>query len=268
MTYPNYPSDVVKDTLKNTRKYAGDPHALLIAYVLSSIKELLDEDKDLWGAKVPTEILDRYIDSCYDDFMNAAYMGTTIKIEGNGYRVRKIKDLSIEKARQMFSFPTEDDYSIICAEGVFDVRKKVAQTHQEQSDSYKINRFYFWKVMAYANGTDEQWDKLTDMEIAMFCWAMWIKKLPYSAVVNDDMIQEWWEHEYEYFELPLDEIKGCFATEICDSNKLNTYFAFDYYKVKEWNNSHNVKSEAEKLSDMEAYDNWYNTLSKRFIRKQ
>ena len=72
MTYPNYPSDVVKDMLKNTRKYAGDPHALLIAYVLSSIKELLDEDEDLWGAKVPTEILDRYIDSCYDDFMKTA----------------------------------------------------------------------------------------------------------------------------------------------------------------------------------------------------
>ena len=266
MKYPNYPSDTLNELAENPRPHANDPYALLIAYVLSSIKELLDEEQGLWGAKIPTEILDRYVDCCYTDFVNAAYEGDTIKINGNGFRIRHIKDFDINKARDIFNFPVEGDYSIIDKNGIVNVGKRVSQTHQEQSETYKINRFYFWKVVSFAKGTDEQWEQLTDMEIAMFCWAMWIKKLPYSTIVNDDMIQQWWEREYEYFEIPLEEIKSCMVTELIDSHKLNTYFAFDYYKVKEWNNNHNTKSKVEKLSDMEAYDNWYKTYSTFFTR--
>ena len=267
MKYPTFTKEILEDLLNNPRTYANDPYMLLIAYVLSSICELLDEEEDLWGGKVPIEILDRYIDSCYKDFVNAAYEGDTIRISNMGFRIKKIKNLDINKARKMFNFEIDGDYYIINPNGILDVRKKVAQTHQEQSDSYKINRFYFWKVMMYAKGTDEQWDQLTDMEIAMFCWAMWIRDLSYSTIVNDDMIHEWWEREYEYFELPLDDIKSCMVTELVDTNKLNTYFAFDYYKVKSWNDKHNQKSTAERLSDMEAYSNWYNNLSKQFCRK-
>lgn len=267
MKYPTLPSDTLTSLLKDTRTYANDPYMLLTAYVISSIGELLDDEEEVWGARIPTEILNRYIDSCYMDFVNAAVEGDTIRINNTGFRVKKIKNLDINKAREMFDFPTDGDYSIIDENGILDVRKKVSQTHKEQSEAYNINRFYFWKVMMYAKGTDDQWNLLTDMEIAMFCWAVWVKNLPYSTIVNDDMVQEWWEREYEYFELPLDQIKSCLVTELVDDNKLNTYFAFDYYKVKAWNEDHNQKSTAERLSDMEAYDNWYNNLSTYFCRK-
>lgn len=269
MKYSNYTSYELREIVTDPRAIANNPHKLLVSFVVNSIYDELIQDEEITfpdEARVPTMVLDKYVEDCIEDFIASAEKGDTIRIRNQGFRIRKFNSFHKDRASDAFNFPVDNENSIITGNGIFDVETKVSSSHEEKSKSYDANRFFFWKVMSLSQ-TDEGYDKLTDMEVAVYCWAIWIKEQPLDVFIDEDKIKKWWQKYYDYFQIPLDDIISCMNPDMKAANKTNTYFLFDGNLVDAWNKKHSQQSMTGDLQDLKAYNDWYANISKDFCRK-
>lgn len=270
MDYNSYTEEELKIILYEPREIAKEPYKLLTSFIFNSVIEAFfgehvdEEGFTPWGLQLPSKTLFRFINDCIVDFKSAAENDDTIKINGQGFTIRKHSEIDYNKVLDIFSW-NKDGLTTITKEGIKNIECSSPQTYEEKKVMYADNRLYYWKVMVQGF-TDEGYDKLTDMEVAMYCWAMWIRDIPMSATVNDDMVKEWWKQEYSYFELPLKEVISCFCDETIKNN-MNTPCIFSAEKIRKWNQSHKVKSVIDNINKEEAEYKWYTDVAITLMRK-
>lgn len=268
MKYQNFHPTKLQDIIDNPQDYSKDNYMLYVSYVIDNLQSLLlsdDEEEQIWGMKIPVKTIRKFLNHCLEDFIECGNSDEPIIIKGHSYSLRKFQSVNLRKLQDTFDFPTEDNMAVISKTGVFNTRYSASSSMEERKESYDGNRFLFWKVVLAAQ-TDEGWDSLSDMEIAVFMWGEMIRKLPFKTIVNSKMIRQWWEENYEYLAIPLKDIEECLDAEMCETHKLNTFFAFSADKVREWNETHGHSSVADKIGNMEAYDKWTQKLSSKYIR--
>ena len=264
---PYDPSDI--DTLlREPWEVSDQPYKLHAAYALSSLYDLCAPEDDegtldpdsIWGCKVYKKMLDHLVADITTDFNDAATNRKPVKIWGRGYTIRKVNAYDPKRINQIFNFPLKDDAYLITKEGVMDLRGTPlpgAEKYEITRENAKANRSYLRKIILMAEDDDNDgWDKLTDMEAVVYCWAMFYNKHQYDNFTH-------FKKEYkDYLYAPEKEILGCLNEKSSMGERPIGMYAFSYSKVMQWNGEHGQESLADKIPEQEAEDYWYNVALK------
>lgn len=261
MEFRHYTEATLNDMLSDPRQICKDPYALLTAYLLDNLKELAEDE--LWGAEIPCKLVDRMVVDCSTDFKEAGLNGYTVRIQGQGFTIKRINNINWENVPYIFQFEKNGDNYVINKSGVYNIKSEFLDSYDAKREERQRNQTYFHQVMLLASQKDG-WDKLTDMEAAVYCWTVWVHKYDMGHVVTQDNIKSWWGKYYDYFCLPLKEIQSCFDDNIVEQIKYTTLYPFSYRKIAEWNEKNEQESEAVKLNAKTADDYWYNLGLKKY----
>ncbi len=266
----NYqPYDVADiDTLMNEPWEISDrPFMLHAAYALSCLFDIFspeEEDdftpQDMWGATIDKRILDRLVMDMEDDFNDAASNYKPVRIWGKTYSIRKINAYDHKRLHLIFNFPLKNDEYIISKEGVLNLAGPTSEflkPYEVSKDQAKKNRTYLRQIIMLAeDDKNNGWDQLTDMEIVVYCWALF-----YSKKQTDNFVQ--FKKEYKDY-LYADEkgILKCLNEKSTLRQSPIGMYAFSHDKVLEWNKANGQESIADKIPEQQAEDYWYDVAIK------
>lgn len=268
--YEPYSTSDLDVLLHEPWEVSDQPFRLHAAFALNSLCEVCmsegdDEDTeftpdDIWGCKVPKGIIDRLAIEIATDFNDAADHYKPIRIWGKPYSIRKVNAYDRKRLNLIFNFPIEGKDYIITKEGVLnlagpipDALKKYEVTREKAA----LNRTYLRQIIKLAeDDVNNGWDKLTDMEIIIYCWAMF-----YNKHQHDNFIL--FKKEYgDYFYVSEADIISCFNEKATLSQRPTGMYSFSFDKVRDWNVSNHQKSYAIEISKEDADDYWYNVALK------
>ena len=244
------------------------PYLLHAAYALSCLSEALEDESDedaerteIWGKTIPERILKSVLRNVTEGFNDAARHGTRIDVWGRAYSVRKANAYDPKRLGDIFDFPFKDGEYTVTKEGI----KKLADcghgSFQDNKDKLKANKNFLRKVIKLAEDDENGgWDKLTDMEVAVYCWARF-----YHRFQCDNEVQ--FESKYKkHLYVSMDEIHGCIDEHAATKGRLHGMYCFDHEKVMGWNDRNGQLSVINEISDQEAEDYWYEIAIKKSFR--
>ncbi len=262
MAFRRYTEADIDAIVNDTRRVCSDPCKLLTAFLIDNLADLAEED-ELWGSEMPCKIVDKMVVDCAIDFKEASGRGDTIRIRGGGYTVRHADTINWNDVPFILQFRKKGDNYEITKNGVYNINSEFHEDCGKRREESRDNRFYFHKViwLSFQKGG---WEKLTDMEAAMYCWATWVHKFNADHAVTESHIQSWWEKYYNYFCLPLKEVRSCFDDNIAERMQFTTLCPFSHAKVALWNKKHSQESAAEKVDEAISEDDWFQTLRKKY----
>ena len=259
--YKSYEESELDILMNEPWEVSDKPYMLHAAYALSCLHDMLidddeedDEDKSIWGMSVSKNIIDRMVIDIKEDFNDAASNYKQIKIWGRSYAIRKVNSYDRKRLDMIFQFPVNNGEYIINKEGVLNLESESSNdnTYELAVKESQENRTYLRKIIALAeDDKNDGWDKLTDMEIILYCWGLY-----YSKYQNNNFIK--FKDEYkDYFYVNESDIEKCFT----EKSKLRGcpvgMCAFSFSKVQEWNRLNKQKSYASKISKEDADEYWY-----------
>lgn len=257
--------------MKEPWEISDQPFMLHAAFALSTLYDICvpDEEEefspdDLWGCSVPKNILDRLVLDLETDFNDAATKYKPVKIWGKTYSIRKVNSYDRTRLHLIFNFPLVDGEYVITKEGVLDLRGgnpsglSAFEVSKEQSQA---NRTYLRQIIMLAENEKENgWDLLTDMEVIIYCWALFYNKHQF-----DNFLQ--FKNEYkDYLYADDSEILWCLNEKSSLRKQPVGMYAFSKDKVQQWNEANGQPSEAIKIPVQEADDYWYNTALKKTFK--
>lgn len=258
MSYKNYDECDIYTMLNRTREISKDPYKLYVASVLFGLMDMSEDEnvKSPLGLELNTKVVQDLISECKDDFLAAVSSGSKLDINGTAYSVRNAKNVSESKVNDIFNFKDENGKTTIGLQGIFDVTEEEQDFEERKKETYD-NRSFFQKIVFLADNTDDGYDKLTDMEVAAYCWALFHRKnLNYPTGCY--MFSEYFKKYEKYFGLTMIEVEECMVDGFRFPQR---YFDFAADKVRAWNKKHNQESIVDSVDDEEAADYWYNTAS-------
>lgn len=260
------------DTLMNEPWEISDrPFMLHAAYALSCLFDTLtpedDEDfihEDIWGCKIEKKILDRLVKDIADDFNDAATNRKQVCIWGKNYSIRKVNAYDHNRLGLIFDFPIEKGEYTLTKEGVLNLAgstNSALRPYEVTKEQAKINRQYLRQIIMLAeDDANNGWDKLTDMEIVVYCWALFYNK----HQCNNFLL---FKKEYkDYLYVSEREILNCLNEKSTLMQRPEGMYAFSYDKVKAWNQAHGQKSEADIIPISDAEDYWYEKALKKTFK--
>lgn len=260
------------DTLLNEPWEISDqPFMLHAAYALNSLYDIVapedDEEftpEDIWGNMIEKKILDRLVLDIQDDFNDAATNRKPIRIWGKSYTIRKIVAYDPKRLHLIFKFPLKNGEYILTPEGVLNlagVSNPLLKPYEVSREQAQNNRTYLRQIIMLAEDDESNgWDKLTDMEIVVYCWALFYNKYQF-----DNFIQ--FKKEYkDYLYVTDREILDCLNEKSTLRQKPVGMYAFSYDKIQEWNKDHGQISVADKIHASDAEDYWYEVALKKTFR--
>lgn len=256
------------DTLmKEPWEISDKPFMLHAAYALSCLFEVCtpedDEDfspEDMWGCTVPQKILDRLALDIASDFNDAASNYKPVQIWGKTYSIRKVNAYDRKRLHLIFKFPLKNGEYTITKDGIMNLAgivPDVLQKYEVSCEQAKINRTYLRQIIKLAeDDSNNGWDKLTDMEIILYCWALF-----YNKHQCDNLIL--FQKEYkDYIYVNEQDIKFCFNEKASLRQKPVGMYTFSYDKVQKWNEANKQCSKAIQISPQEAENYWYDIALK------
>ncbi len=265
--YKPYDKSDIDTLLKEPWEISDQPFMLHAAYALSSLYDLCapedDEEftpDDIWGCKIEKRILDRLVLDIAADFNDAASNYKPVKIWDKSYSIRKVNAYDRKRLQLIFKFPLENGEYTITKEGVLDLRGITPQTlqpYEVTKEQAQLNRAYLRQIIMLAEDDEHDgWEKLTDMEIIAYCWALFYNKHQYDNFVH-------FKQDYkDYLYASEKEILGCLNEKSSLRGGPIGMYAFSHDKIQQWNQAHNQESEAIKIPISDAEDYWYTVALK------
>lgn len=269
-----YEASDIDILLNEPWEISDSPYRLHAAYALNCLYELCAQDDDddeteasaetIWGTPIAKKTLDRLVEDIRCDFNDAASNRKPIRIWGKPYSIRKINAYDPKRLDLIFDFALENGEYIITKDKILNLQGapnpllKDYTTSQEES---RANRIFLRKVIKLAEDDENDgWDKLTDMEIIVYCWAMY-----YNKHQTDNYIQFTSKYK-DYIYVDKSDIIKCLNQKSALREKPTGMYAFSYDKVMDWNRAHNQISVADKIDTQEAEDYWYDVAIKKSFR--
>lgn len=253
----------IDDLINAPDKIASNPYKLFSSYALNSILELVEDDgdedegeerKDYWNAIVPKFILENLFHSLIEDFSDAIGQHKPIQIRNRQYSVRKTGQIDLSLLSNAFNFPTNEngDY-ILTPEGVLNVEWQVqdVETYDSIKEDAKNNRQYLYQVIKLAEDIENGWDKLTDMEVVMYCWALF-----YQSTASENF-QLFSQQYSQYLYVTQSDIWDCLTDKSLLAEKPIGLCPFAATKICDWNHAHRQISKAADIPIKDAEDYWY-----------
>lgn len=244
------------------------PYMLHAAFALNALYEMccdpLDDEDDtftnpdnLWGCTVSKTILNRLVNEIATDFNDAAEYGKTFRVWGRPYSVRKVNAYDHNRLHLIFNFPTQGEDYVITKTGVLNLAKTT--NTPEMLNDYEVtreqaaeNRLYVRQIIKLAEDDENNgWDKLTDMEIVLYCWALFYNKYQYNNFSH-------FKKEYkDYLYVSDIDIQSCYNAKAMLHQRPSGMYSFSKEKVLAWNETHNQQSVAISISKEDADNYWY-----------
>lgn len=261
--YPAYSDSDIEILIREPWEISDQPYRLHAAFALSNIFDMCGSDEEsedeeidrLWGAKIPRKILDRLVLDIKDDFNDAASNRTQIRIWGRQYSIRKVNAYDHNRLHKIFQFPIDGEDYIITKDGVKNLSgssSPLLKPYTVTPEQARKNRIYLRQIIMLAeDDKNNGWDKLTDMEIVLYCWALFYNKHQYDNFLH-------FKKDYkDYIYVSESDIIGCLNEKASLGGRPIGMYTFSYDKVQKWNINNNQKSYAEKIPESEAEDYWY-----------
>lgn len=262
--YKKFTDTELYELMNEPWEVADRPYLLHAAYALSCLYETLVPDNDdeienfsIWGQKIPEKVLKSIVKNVAENFIGAARNGGRIDINGKGYSIRKVNAFNPAILTEIFDFPLENGEYTIVKEGVRSLATVECMSYQDDKEQFTKNRWFLRAVILIAeDDKNNGWDKLTDMEIAVYCWAQFYHK--YGNNNETQFISEYKDYLY----VGKRDMIGCWTDYAEKAERPNGLYTFDYLKVMQWNKGSNQKSIVDRISEQEAEDYWYDTALK------
>lgn len=270
--YEPYDPTDIRLMLYEPWEISDRPYMLHAAYALSCLYETIapmdegdeleegDPRDSLWGATIPQKILDRLVLDIQDSFNDAAANSKQIDIWGKRYSIRKVNAYDNKRLHLIFSFPLSNGEYTVVKEGVINlcgVVPDALQKYELSRNEVQTNKTFLRQVVLLAEDDEHGgWDKLTDMEVAVYCWAQFYTK---RQIEN---MYEFQRQYKDYLYVSESEMMQCFTEKAILQQKPKGLYTFMACKVQEWNNAHHQKSYIDNVPKEQADDYWYNTAIK------
>lgn len=258
--------------MQRTGEISRDPYKLFVAFVLSNISDCLEEEDEdyaptatnIWGRRLPEGIYDAMYKNCIEDFREAVANKVPIDVFGKPYMVRKASDVDMERLVESFQFPIFDGFRSICKIGVKNVNVEVGAFNVEKQ-RLKDDLDYVRKIIYLAEGDDDGWDSLTDIEVVVYLWALYVSKaIRKNVEINDKWMVDWYRKRVcEYVSIPMREIRSAWSDRIRITEQADTVCVFSAAKVRDWNKRKRQKSRIDDVSSEKAESYWYETATKK-----
>lgn len=270
---PYLPTDI-EVLVKEPWEIADQSYKLFAAYALSELYDLITPDVDdaeekwpqekIWGEIVPQKVLDGLVRDIAEDFNDAAHNYKPVNIWGKSYSIRRANSFDPKRLHLIFNFPLSNGFYTITKNGILDLEGKTPDAlkqYEVKRDQANANRLYLRQIIKLAEDDARNgWDRLTDMEIAIYCWAMYYNKTQSNNLV------EFQEKYKDYLNVSIKDIISCFNEKAALRQSPIGMYSFSAEKVNEWNKAHKQPSDAMKISQQEAEDYWYDVALKKTFK--
>lgn len=260
--YGSYDNIELYQLINETWEVTDRPYLLFTSYALSCLSEALesddgDDDNDIWGKRIPERILKSVVKNAVENFNDAAMSGTRIDVWGRPYSIRQPNGYDKNRLVDIFDFPLSDGEYTVTKEGVMKLADGEFFGFQKNKESLSKNKDFLRKVIMLAEDDDNDgWDKLTDMEVAVYCWGQFYQKHQYD---NDVLFME----EYkDYLDVTISDMHRCMNEYSMLQKHLHGLYAFDHDKVMAWNKSNGQESVVDEIQSEKADDYWYDVAIK------
>lgn len=249
------------------REISDRPYMLHAAFLLNCLFEAYTPDEDeeeqgkpeeTWGWKIPKTVLSSIVKNANEQFIYASDHGTQVDVWGKGFSIRKVNAYDKTRLDDIFNFPIDGDDYIVTKSGVMNLAGNFTTDARKQvKDEFLDNKSYLRKVIMVAeDDAHDGWDKLTDMEVTMYLWAIFYRK---HEIENDLQFRNQFAKDLYTTE---NDDKQCWNAVAQLNGKPHGLYTFSACKVRRWNKAHNQKSVIDETDDKEAEDYWYNVASK------
>lgn len=264
--YLPYDTSDISTMINEPWEITDKPFMLHAAYALSCLYDLLTTDEeeftpeDMWGQKIEKRLLDRLVMDLETDFNDAATNYKPIRIWGKGYSIRKVNSYDHNRLHMIFDFPLNEGEYTTTKEGVLNLASYTSETlkpYEVTKEQAQLNRTYLRQIIMLAeDDANDGWSQLTDMEVVIYCWALF-----YNKHQCNNFIQ--FKNEYkDHIEVKEREILGCLNEKSTLRQSPVGMYAFSFDRVMKWNAKHQQESFANKISSAEADDYWYEVALK------
>lgn len=263
--YNPYSLPEIRTMLVEPWEISDKPYRLHAAFAISSLFDTFEPDNDdeeldpfqnFWGQTLPKKIVDRLAVEIATDFNDAADNRKPIKIWGKSYSIRKVNAYNHGRLTKIFNFPlNEDGEYIIQPEGILNLAGPTPDSlknYEVSQSQFQLNKKYLRQIVKLAEDDENNgWDQLTDMEILVYCWAMFYNKN------QTDNLKQFLDEYKDYIYVTQADIQECLNEKSSLREKPIGMYAFSSEKIQEWHSKHNMKSLAIEISETEADDYWY-----------
>ena len=263
-----YTDSELNTLLNDPREVSDRPYLLFTSYALNAIRDLTignDDDEDtifpddleMWGHTVPINVLDRFIRELVEDFT----CGTSVTIAGMKYTIRKAATVDKERLYKVFSFRKDGDDYVIERNGVININGDSDDSFERTRNEMTENREYLRKIIFVAEDDEHNgWEKLTDMEAAAYCWALFWHKNQSNDV---DRFQKKYKSWHALSDREL--VKG-WSRKCQVSGLPNGMYTFSAKNIMKWNEDNGQKSVVGKVTNKQADDYWYDTATQNTFK--
>lgn len=258
-----YSKEELWEIQNRTRLVSSDPYKLFVAFTLAALKECCDSDDgnfNVLGANISSDIAKTILNGCIEDFIDAIDNGNMIEIGETSYSIRNKRFIKKDLLSKVFNFDFSGDNVLVDQNSI----NNVSNNNSIAKESNDRNMIYFQKIVMLADSSDDGYDKLTDMEAAVYCWGLFHSKNIISET-GPCMYHEFYEKYKDYFGLDMFDVLGC----VIDGLRFPYhYWSFSADKIKAWNIKNKQKSIVDDIDAAEATNFWYEVaLQKRFKEK-
>lgn len=258
-----YTKEEIWEIQNRTRLISSDPFKLFVAFTLAALEDCCESDNEnhnIFGTAIPSDIAKTIIDGCLEDFIDAAANGNMIEIGASSYSIRNKRLIKKDLLLKVFNIDFSNDSVTIDLNCI----NNVSENNYIAKESNNNNMVYFQKIVMLADSSDDGYDKLTDMEAAVYCWGLFHSKNTISET-GPFMYHEFYEKYKNYFGLDMFDVLEC----VTDGQRFPYhYWSFSANKIRAWNAKNNQKSLVDDIDTSEAENFWYKiALQKRFKEK-
>lgn len=249
------------------REVSDRPYMLHAAFMLSCLFEAYtpDDDEDeqpkleeTWGWKIPKSVLNSIVKNANEQFIYASDHGTQIDVWDKSFSIRKVNAYDKTRLGEIFDFPTDGDDCVVTKTGVLNLAGNFkSEANENVKNEFADNKSYLRKVIMVAEDDDNDgWDKLTDMEVTMYLWALYYRKhesdneIEFRGLFKKDLYTS------------LSDDKSCWNAVAVLGSKPHGLYTFSACKVREWNKAHNQPSIIDSIDAQKAEDYWYDVAIK------
>lgn len=267
MKYEPYSDYDIHLFFSEVREISDRPYMLHAAFLLSCLFEAYTPDDDeeenmnlehIWGWKIPQSVLKSIVKNANEQFIYASDHNTQVDIWGKGYSIRKVNAYDKTRLDKIFDFPTDDGEYIVCKEGVMNLAgSSTLDAHNKVKSEYSDNKTYLRKaVMVAEDDANDGWNKLTDIEITLYLWAIFYRKYEEE---NEVRFREIFKKDLY---TSLEDDKQCWNDLAQLEQKPHGLYTFSASKIREWNKLHQQPSIIDNIDEEKANDYWYDVAVK------
>lgn len=249
--------------IRDTREICDKSYMLFAAFAISSLQELVadDDGQEIWGAKVPQKILDKFVLNIAEDFDSAAKNRLPVVIFGKSFSIRRPNTFCAKNLLKIFSFPLENGYYTIVKDGIMNLGSSELPKTKEAKAELRESRDYFRKIVKVAEDDENDgWDKLTDMEAGYYCWGLFFCK------TLRDSFTEFYQQYKDYIGLSETELKKGLNEKAKIMGTTQGLYSFSAKAIRNWNEANGQVSIVDEVSSEEASDYWYNNAKAKFFK--